>query len=111
MIHQELSLSPTLSIAENIFQARLPKGKLGLIDKKKLFADSRRLLDEVGLTELDPATPVRGINASQQQQVEIAKALSQNTRFLIMDEPTSALTPNETGILFDICLLYTSICV
>ncbi|MDY5221367.1 MAG: sugar ABC transporter ATP-binding protein [Eubacteriales bacterium] len=102
MIHQELSLSHTLSVAENIFQARQPKSKLGLIDKKKLYADSRRLLDEVGLKDMDPSTLVRDINASQQQQVEIAKALSQNTRFLIMDEPTSALTPNETHILFDI---------
>lgn len=102
MIHQELSLSHTLSVAENIFQARQPKGKLGLIDKKKLHADSRALLDQVGLKEMDPRTPVRNINVSQQQQVEIAKALSQNARFLIMDEPTSALTPNETKVLFEI---------
>lgn len=59
------------------------------------------LLDEVGLSEMDPGVPVRNINASQ-RQAEIAKALSQHTRFLIMDEPTSALTPNETKILFDI---------
>lgn len=102
MIHQELSLSHTLSVAENIFQARQPKGKLGLIDKKKLYADSRALLDQVGLREMDPRTLVRNINVSQQQQVEIAKALSQNARFLIMDEPTSALTPNETHVLFEI---------
>lgn len=102
MIHQELSLSHTLSVAENIFQARQPKGKLGLIDKKKLYADSRALLDQVGLKEMDPRTLVRNINVSQQQQVEIAKALSQNARFLIMDEPTSALTPNETKVLFEI---------
>jgi len=102
MIHQELSLSHTLSVAENIFQARQPKGKLGLIDKKKLLADSRVLLDEVGLKDMDPRTLVRNINVSQQQQVEIAKALSQNARFLIMDEPTSALTPNETKVLFEI---------
>ena len=102
MIHQELSLSHTLSVAENIFQARQPKGKMGLIDKKKLLADSRVLLDEVGLKDMDPRTLVRNINVSQQQQVEIAKALSQNARFLIMDEPTSALTPNETKVLFEI---------
>ncbi len=101
MIHQELSLSHTLSVAENIFQARQPKGKLGLIDKKKLYADSRALLDQVGLKDMDPSTLVRNINVSQ-QQVEIAKALSQNARFLILDEPTSALTPNETKVLFGI---------
>lgn len=102
MIHQELSLSPTLSVAENIFQARQPKGRFGLIDKKKLYADSRALLEQVGLMDMDPSTLVRSINASQQQQVEIAKALSQNARFLILDEPTSALTPNETNVLFQI---------
>ncbi|MEG2710510.1 MAG: sugar ABC transporter ATP-binding protein [Clostridia bacterium] len=102
MIHQELSLSATLSIAENIFVGRLPKGPLGLIDAKKLKADSRALLDEVGLSQIDPQTPVRAINVSQQQQVEIAKALSQDARFLILDEPTSALTSKETHILFDI---------
>ncbi len=102
MIHQELSLSPTLSVAENIFQARLPKNRLGLIDHKKLIADSKALLEQVGLNHLDPQTLVRNINASQQQQVEIAKALSQNARFLIMDEPSSALTPNEVKILFEI---------
>ena len=102
MIHQELSLSHTLSVAENIFQARQPKGRFGLIDKKKLYADSRALLEQVGLKDLDPSTLVRNINVSQQQQVEIAKALSQNARFLILDEPTSALTPNETKVLFEI---------
>ena len=102
MIHQELSLSATLSIAENIYQARLPKNRLGLIDHRKLLSDSRVLLAEVGLGGLDPQTLVRNINASQQQQVEIAKALSQSARFLIMDEPTSALTPAEVKILFGI---------
>ena len=102
MIHQELSLSMTLTVAENIYQARLPKNKLGLIDHRRLVADSRVLLEQVGLAHLDPQTLVRNINASQQQQVEIAKALSQNARFLIMDEPTSALTPAEVNILFGI---------
>lgn len=102
MIHQELSLANTLSIAENIFQSRLPKGKLGLLSKTKLLAAARTLLDEVGLRFIDPITLVRNINVSQQQQVEIAKALSLNAKFLIMDEPTSALTPSETKILMDI---------
>jgi len=102
MIHQELSLSATLSVAENIFQGRLPKNKFGLIDTRRLLRESRELLDEVGLKDIDPQTIVRTINASQQQQVEIAKALSQDARFLILDEPTSALTPNETKVLFEI---------
>jgi len=104
MIHQELSLSATLSVAENIFQGRLPKNRIGLINTQKLLADSRVLMDEVGLRDVDPQTVIRAINSSQQQQVEIAKALSQNARFLILDEPTSSLTPNETKVLFEIML-------
>lgn len=99
MIHQELSLSNALSIAENIFQGRLPKKSNGLIDKKKLYRDSEELLVQVGLGGMDVRTLVRDINASQQQQVEIAKALSLHARLLILDEPTSALTPAEANIL------------
>lgn len=102
MIHQELSLAHTLSIAENIFQGRLPKGKMGLIDNKKLFRDTENILREVGLEHISPDTLVSEINVSQQQQVEIAKALSLKARFLILDEPTSALTPKESDILLEI---------
>ena len=102
MIHQELSLSNALSIAENIFQGRLPKNKAGFLDKKKLYQDSVELLEQVGLAHMDPRTLVRDINVSQQQQVEIAKALSVHARFLILDEPTSSLTPKEANILLDI---------
>ena len=102
MIHQELSLSNALSIAENIFQGRLPKNKAGFLDKKKPYQDSVELLKQVGLAHMDPRTLVRDINVSQQQQVEIAKALSVHARFLILDEPTSSLTPKEANILLDI---------
>lgn len=102
MIHQELSLSNALSVAENIFLGRLPKNKAGLLDKKKLYKDSRKLLDEVGLEKVDPKALIRDINVSQQQQVEIAKALSLNAKFLILDEPTSSLTPKEANILHEI---------
>lgn len=102
MIHQELSLSNALSIAENIFLGRLPKNKAGLVDKKKLYQDSTELLKEVGLEKINPRTLVRDINVSQQQQVEIAKAISLNAKLLILDEPTSSLTPREANILHDI---------
>lgn len=102
MIHQELSLSNALSVAENIFEGRLPKNKLGVIDRKKLYSESKKLLEEVGLPHLDPKTLVREINVSQQQMVEIAKALSLNAKFLILDEPTSSLTVNEAEYLHEI---------
>lgn len=104
MIHQELSLSGALSIGENIFQARLPKKKTGFLDIGKLRQDSHRYLQEVGLGELDPDIKARDINVSQQQQVEIAKALSMNSRVMILDEPTSSLTVGEANRLFEIML-------
>ena len=102
MIHQELSLSPALSIAENIFQGRLPKNKLGLVDYKKLFSGAGIYTREVGLHGISVETLIRDINVSQQQQVEIAKALSQNAKLLVLDEPTSALTTNEADTLLHI---------
>lgn len=99
MVHQELSLSPALSIAENIYQGNLPVTKAHFVDRGRLYADAKRMLNMVGLTKLDPATLVRDINVSQQQQVEIAKALSLNGKFLILDEPTSSLTEGEADIL------------
>ncbi|MCI8591522.1 MAG: sugar ABC transporter ATP-binding protein [Lachnospiraceae bacterium] len=102
MIHQELSLFNALSVAENIFMGRLPKTKTGMLDKAKLYQDTRLLLQEVGLEKLDPRTLVREINVSQQQQVEIAKALSLEAKLLILDEPTSSLTPREARILLQI---------
>ncbi|GHV80516.1 ribose import ATP-binding protein RbsA [Spirochaetia bacterium] len=117
MIHQELSLSPALSIAENIFQGQLPKNSLGFVDYKKMFKDARRYMEEVGLHALNEETLIRNINVSQQQQVEIAKALVRNAKLLILDEPTSALTTTEAeklmGIMRDlksrgITMLYIS---
>lgn len=102
MIHQELSLSGALSIAENIYQGRLPKKKSGFLDKKKLYADSCKYLKEVGLESFSPSTIVRDINVSQQQMVEIAKALSMDAKLLILDEPTSSLTVGETEHLMNI---------
>lgn len=102
MIHQELSLSNALSIAENIFVGRLPKNKFGLLDREKLYNDSKVLLKEVGLEDMDPKTLVRDINVSQQQQVEIAKALSLDAKLLILDEPTSSLTISEADFLHEI---------
>jgi ABC-type sugar transport system ATPase subunit len=102
MIYQELSLSPSLSIAENIFQGRLPKNKYGIIDYKKLFADAEFFMAEIGLTSMGPETLIQDINVSQQQQVEIAKALARNAKLLILDEPTSALTTNEAEKLLEV---------
>ena len=75
---------------------------MGLLDKNKLIRDSLQYLHEVGLDGMDPNTKVRDINVSQQQQVEIAKALSVNSKVLILDEPTSSLTAGEANRLLGI---------
>ena len=100
MIHQELSLAPALSIAENIFVGRLPKKRSGFLDRKKMYGDTKEALHQVGLDQLNPSELVRNINTSQQQLVEIAKALALKAKVVIMDEPTSSLTKNEAEYLF-----------
>ena len=99
LVHQEGSLAPQLSIAENIFAGRQPMGLFGRIDRAGMRRQARRLLNELGVA-LDPAMPVRQLSTAQAQVVEIAKALSRDLKLLILDEPTSALTPTETQRLF-----------
>jgi len=94
VIHQELAMLPTLSIAENLFMGRMPS-RLGWVDRRAMRVRARSMLDEVGL-ELDPATRVSELGVSHQQLVEIAKALSMGARLLVMDEPTASLTEHET---------------
>ena len=89
IIHQELALSPFLSIAENIFIGN-EQAKGGVIDWDKTRAEAKKLLDRVGLPE-DPDTKVMDIGVGKQQLVEIAKALSKDVKLLILDEPTAAL--------------------
>jgi inositol transport system ATP-binding protein len=100
-IYQELSLIPTLSVAENIFVGRAPTGAFGLIDWRRMHEDARRIIARVGLA-IDPATPVSALSVAEQQLVEIARALSIEGRLIIMDEPTSALTEAEVQSLLSI---------
>ncbi|RLP25362.1 sugar ABC transporter ATP-binding protein [Mesorhizobium sp. YM1C-6-2] len=100
-IYQELSLVPTLTVAENIFIGRAPTGPLGLVNWKKMVEDSRQIIGRVGLT-IDPRTPVSVLSVAEQQLVEIARALSLESRLIIMDEPTSALTESEVQRLLAI---------
>jgi ABC-type sugar transport system ATPase subunit len=101
MIHQELNLLPELTVAQNIFLRREPRGATGLIDFAKMHTDAAAILARLGET-IDPRRKVRELKVAQKQMVEIAKAISFNVELLIMDEPTSALTGRETKILFDL---------
>ncbi|MGL5405842.1 MAG: sugar ABC transporter ATP-binding protein [Propionibacteriaceae bacterium] len=99
-IHQELNLVPTLSVAENLLLGRTPR-RFGLVDRKEMVRQAQAAVDRVGL-DIDVESPVGSLGIARQQLVEIAKALSQNARILILDEPTAALTRTETNVLFDI---------
>jgi ribose transport system ATP-binding protein len=99
VVFQELTLVPSLSIAENIFFGRLPCKRWNRVDWKRLYADTRHLLSEVGLN-LDPRTKAGLLGVAQQQLIEIARALSRESKVIAMDEPTSALSQNEIERLF-----------
>ncbi len=100
IIHQELALSPYLSIAENIFLGN-ERAKHGLIDWNATNVEAARLLQRVGLRE-NPLTQITELGVGKQQLVEIAKALSKDVRLLILDEPTAALNETDSAHLLDL---------
>lgn len=101
IIFQEFNLVPTLSVAENLFIGRLPKKK-NRIDWKQLYAMAHKALCRIGY-DLDPAMQVSKLTVAQMQMVEIAKAISyENTRVLLMDEPSATLTNKECDMLFQV---------
>jgi len=100
IIHQELALSPHLSIAENIFLGNEIKS-FGLIDWNKTNQEAASLMARVGLSE-DPNTAIKDIGVGKQQLVEIAKALSKRVKLLILDEPTAALNDEDSAHLLDL---------
>ncbi len=103
IIHQELALSPYLSIAENIFLNNERTGAGGLIDWNKTNFEAAELLKRVGLRE-NPTTKVNQLGVGKQQLVEIAKALSKEVKLLILDEPTAALNDEDSDHLLDLIL-------
>lgn len=100
IIYQELNLIPDITVAENIFLARQPK-KHGLLDWKRMEEEAKKILDYMDVA-ISPRAIVSHLSVAQQQMVEIAKAISLNSRLLIMDEPTSTLTEGETRKLFSV---------
>ncbi|MGZ8829901.1 MAG: sugar ABC transporter ATP-binding protein [Thermoanaerobaculia bacterium] len=100
VVHQELSLVPEFSIAENIFLGREPR-RFGIIHYEDMYSRAQTFLSELHLN-LEPHTPARYLGIGQQHLVEIAKALSRNARILVLDEPTASLTDTEAEILFHI---------
>jgi ribose transport system ATP-binding protein len=101
IIHQELNLAPSLSVAENISLGREPRTAGGWLDARTMNRNAQRMLEQIGAT-FSPTTIVSMLSIAQQQLVEIAKSLSENARILVMDEPTASLSERETQKLFDI---------
>ena len=100
LVHQELNLAENLDVAGSIFLGREPS-RFGLLDRGRMRADARKWLARVGL-EIDPGTLCGTLPIAQRQLVEIAQALSTESRVLILDEPTSSLTTRETERLLEI---------
>lgn len=100
MIYQEFNLVPNLTVAENIYLGNLPK-KGGKVNWKKVFDDTQKILDSLGL-KFSPKDKISSLTVAQMQMVEIAKCLSVNSKVIIMDEPTAALTNAEIEKLFGI---------
>jgi len=99
-VHQEIALCPDISVAENIFMAQTNASKSLLMNYSNLHDRAREVFAK--LSPIDPATMVRELSISNQQLVEIAKALTLDCQILILDEPTAALTEKEAQILFGI---------
>jgi ABC-type sugar transport system ATPase subunit len=102
MIHQELSLSPHMTAYENVFEGRMFKNKVGLIDRKRMAAECKKHLENLGVGYINPKSLVKNLSVSEMQLLEIAKAISLDSKMLIMDEPTSSLTNTEIEFLINI---------
>lgn len=100
IIYQELNLIQRVTVAENVFLGRYPI-KLGAVQWKKMRDDARKLFEDLGI-DINVRAMLRELSLAQQQIVEIVKAISINAKVVIMDEPTSSLSNNETEILFRI---------
>ena len=101
IIHQELNMMNHLTVAQNIYIGREPMINGIYIDDKKMEEDAKKLFDRIGVN-IDPSAILGSLTVGKQQMVEIAKAVSRNSKILILDEPTAALTQLEVEELFEI---------
>jgi ribose transport system ATP-binding protein len=102
IIYQELSLLPELNVMENVYISHEPRKIANIIDYKKMYEDTRQQLAKLNAGEIDPKGKVGDLSLPQKQMVEIAKALAVDCKVLIMDEPTTSLTHEESEQLFRI---------
>ncbi len=101
MVYQELSLVPSLSVAENIFLGQLPRNRLGMVDWPETYQRAQESLANLGV-HINPQAEVRQLDVAEQQLTEIARILAKQPKILLLDEPTSALSDTERERLFEI---------
>lgn len=99
-IHQEISNVPCMTIAENFFLGREPKNRMGIIDIRRMHNETRAALDVLDI-KLPTTRLIQGLSIAQQQMLEIARAINENAKIIIMDEPTASLANNEVDDLFE----------
>jgi monosaccharide-transporting ATPase len=99
-IYQEINLAPHRSVAENIFLAREPRSRFGLVDRHRMRANAQGVLKRFNL-DVDVDRPLEDFGAATRQMVAIARGVTQNARLVIMDEPTSSLDGREVAVLFE----------
>ena len=108
VVFQEIALIAEFTVAENIFLEEYPVGRTGSIDWRAIRRDAKALFDRIGF-DVDTTARAGHLPVSQQQMVEIARALSHEARIVVMDEPTSSLTPNEVALLFTVIRRLTAL--
>ena len=100
-IYQEVNLVPLMSVARNLFLGREPRGRLGLIDFRRMHREAEQALGGLGV-RVDVRRPLRELGVGAQQMVALARAVAVDARVVIMDEPTSSLEPREVATLFGV---------
>jgi len=101
MVHQELSIAPKLTVAENMFLGRQPTSVLGFVDWGRMAREAEAHLEHLGI-RVDPRARIGSLPLGLQQLVELGRVLFSGARILILDKPTSALSPPETEALFGV---------
>ena len=101
IIHQELNIVPDLTVAQNLYIGRPGTSKFGYVDDRKMVRDARELFERLNM-DIDPTAYCRDLPVARLQMVEIARALSFDSKILVMDEPTAPLTTTETESLFEL---------
>lgn len=105
VMHQEISVLPNMSVAENIFMYDLPR-KGFFTQEKEMNQRAREVLDSVKLNHIDPRSQVGQLSLATQQMVNLARIVSTNPKIVLLDEPTASLTMNETEQLFEVIRRY-----